>query len=56
MRATVNRGKDAHADGKLGTSDKSAIEIMKLLFTPDGELYDERVEEMFNNEVLNFNF
>ena len=30
-RATVNRGEDAHTDGKFDISDKGAMEIMKLL-------------------------
>ena len=34
MRATVNRGEDAHTDGKFGLSDQGAMEIMKLFFTP----------------------
>ena len=29
---------------------------MKLFFTPDEELYDKRIEEVFDNEVLNSNF
>ena len=33
-RATVNQGQDAHTDGKFGLSDKAAMEIMKLFFTP----------------------
>ena len=33
-RATVNRGEDAHTDGKFDISDKGAMEIMKLFFTP----------------------
>ena len=39
-RATVNRGEDAHTDGKFDISDKGAMEIMKLFFTPDEELQD----------------
>ena len=34
-RATVNRGQDAHTDGKFDISDKGAMEIMKLFFTPE---------------------
>ncbi len=30
MRATINRGEDAHTDGKFALSDKAAMEIMKL--------------------------
>ena len=39
-RATVNRGEDAHTDGKFDISDKGAMEIMKLFFTPNEELQD----------------
>lgn len=56
MRATINRGEDAHTDGKFDISDKGAMEIMKLFFTPDEELYDKRIEEVFDDEVLNSNF
>lgn len=56
MRATVNRGEDAHTDGKFGLSDKGAMEIMHLFFTPSEELYDKSIEEVFDDEVLNSNF
>lgn len=56
MRATENRGHDAHTDGKFGLSDKGAMEIMKLFFTPDEELYDKRITDFFDEEVLNSNF
>jgi oleate hydratase len=56
MRATVNRGEDAHTDGKFGLSDKGAKEIMKLFFTPDEELYDKRINDVFDEEILNSNF
>ena len=51
-RATVNRGEDAHTDGKFGLSDKGAMEIMKLFFTPDEDLYDKRIDEFFDDEDL----
>ena len=56
MRATVNRGEDAHTDGKFGLSDKAAAEILKLFFTPDGQLYDKRITDIFDDEVLRSNF
>ena len=56
MRATENRGEDAHTDKKFNISDKGAMEIMKLFFTPDEDLYDKRIDEIFDNEVLNSNF
>ena len=55
-RATVNRGQDAHTDGKFAVSDKAAMEIMKLFFTADEKLYDKRITDYFDDEVLNSNF
>ena len=55
-RATVDRGQDAHTDGKFDVSDKAAMEIMKLFFTTDEELYDKRITDYFDDEVLNSNF
>ena len=56
MRATVRCGEDAHTDGKFGLSDKGAMEIMELFFTPDEKLYDKRIDEIFDEEVLGSNF
>lgn len=56
MRATENRGQDAHTDGKFDISDKGAMEIMKLFFTPDEALYDRKITDFFDDEVLNSNF
>lgn len=56
MRATMNRGEDAHTDGKFAISDKGAMEIMKLFFTPDEDLYDKKITDYFSDEVLNSNF
>lgn len=55
-RATQKCGQDAHTDGKFDLSDKAAMEIMRLFFTPDEELYDKRITEFFDDEVLNSNF
>ncbi len=55
-RATVNRGKDAHTDGKFDISDKGAAEIMKLFFTPNEQLQDKRITDIFDDEVFNSNF
>ena len=56
MRATENRGQDAHTDGKFDISDKGAMEIMKLFFTPDEALYDRKITDFFDDEVLNSHF
>ena len=55
-RATEMQGQDAHTDKKFGLSDKAAMEIMKLFFTPDEELYNKRIDEIFDHEVLDSNF
>ena len=55
-RATVNRGEDAHTDGKFDISDKGTMEIMKLFFTPEEDLQDKKITDFFDDEVLNSNF
>ena len=55
-RATVNKGQDAHTDGKFDISDKGAMEIMKLFFTPNEELQDKRINGIFTDEVFKSNF
>jgi oleate hydratase len=56
MRATVNRGEDAHTDGKFGLSDKASKDIMKLFFTKDEDLYDKRMDEILGKEFFESNF
>ena len=56
MRATVNRGEDAHTDGKFGLSEKASMEIMKLFFTMDQDLYDKKVYDVFTEEFFHSNF
>ena len=55
-RATENRGQDAHTDKKFGLSDAGLMEIMKLFFTPDEQLYGKRINEIWDDEVFNSNF
>ena len=56
MRATVNRGEDAHTDGKFGLSDKASMEIIKLFFTKDEDLYDKTIDDVFTEEFYKSNF
>ena len=51
-RATVNRGQDAHTDGKFAISDQGAMEIMKLFFTPDEQLQDKKITDIQLLDVL----
>ena len=56
MRATVNRGEDAHTDGKFGLSDKAALEIVHLFFTKDEDLYDVKIKDVFSSDFFQSNF
>ena len=55
-RATRNRGEDAGTDGRFSISDKGALEIMTLFFTPDEQLYGKKITDFFDEEVLGSNF
>lgn len=56
MRVTVNRGEDAHTDGKFGLSEKASKELVKLFMTRDEDLYDKTISDVFSEEVINSNF
>ena len=55
-RATEERGKDAHTDGKFNLSQKGCMEIMKLFLTKDEDLYDKTIEDVFDEEVFDSTF
>ena len=55
-RATVRRGQDAHTDGKFNLSQKGCMEIVKLFMTPDEDLYDKTIEDVFDEEVFDSTF
>lgn len=55
-RATEKQGQDAHTDKKFAVSDKAALEIMRLFFTPDEQLFDKKIEDFFDDEVFDSNF
>lgn len=56
MRATVNRGEDAHTDGKFTLSEKASMEIVKLFMTRDEDLYDRKITDVFTDEFFASNF
>ncbi|WP_172195074.1 oleate hydratase [Saccharibacillus qingshengii] len=56
MRATVNRGEDAHTDGKFTLSEKASMEIVKLFLTRDEDLYDLKITDVFTEEFFASNF
>ena len=53
---TVNRGEDAHTDGKFTLSDKASMEIIHLFLTKDEDLYDKKIEDVFTEEFFESNF
>jgi len=55
-RATEKCGQDAHTDKKFNLSDKGAMEIMKLFMTPDDQLANVKMTELFDDEVFNTTF
>ena len=55
-RATINRGEDAHTDGRFNLSQKGCMEIMKLFMTKDEDLYDKTIEDVFDEEVFDSTF
>ncbi|GKX68857.1 oleate hydratase [Inconstantimicrobium mannanitabidum] len=56
MRATVNRGEDAHTDKKFTLSDKASLEIIHLFFTKDEDLYDKKISDVFSEDFYKSNF
>jgi oleate hydratase len=56
MRATVNRGEDAHTDGKFTLSEKASMEIAQLFMTKDEDLYDKKIEDVFTEAFFTSNF
>lgn len=56
MRASVNRGEDAHTDGKFTLSEKASLQIIKLFFTKDEDLYDKTIDDVFDEEFYVSNF
>ncbi|MGV9826112.1 oleate hydratase [Gordonia sp. NPDC003429] len=56
QRATVNRGEDAHTDGKFTLSDKAQKEVLKLFLASREEMENVRIDEVFSEEFLKSNF
>ncbi len=55
-RVTEKCGQDAHTDKKFGLSNKAQQEILRLFLTADEELYDKKITDVFDDEVLGSNF
>lgn len=55
-RVTEKQGQNAHRDGKFCLSDKAAMQLTHLIFTPDEFLEGKRITDVCDEEVLNSNF
>lgn len=56
QRATVNRGQDAHTDGKFTLTEKAQKELMTLFFASREEVENKRINEVFSQDFLDSNF
>ncbi|MBW9158160.1 oleate hydratase [Clostridium sp. FP2] len=56
QRVTMNKGEDAHTDGKFGLSEKASMELVKLFMSRDEDLYDKKISDVFSEELINSNF
>lgn len=48
-RATVSRGQDANTGKSFGLSDKGSLEIMQLFMTPDEDLANVKITDIFDD-------
>lgn len=55
-RAIQNRGESAHTDGKFTLSEKASREIIDLFFTPEENLSDKVITDVFSDEFFSSNF
>ena len=55
-RATEKRGQDAKTGKSFGLSDKGSLEIMKLFMTPDEDLANVKMTDIFDKEAFYTNF
>ena len=55
-RATVNRGENAHTDGKFALDKESAMALTKLFITPEKELEDKKISDVLPDSFWGTNF
>ena len=56
QRATVNRGQDAHTDGKFDLTRKAQKELVKLFLASREDVENVRINEWFSEDFLASNF
>lgn len=55
-RATINRGQDAHTDGKFELDKEAQKQVLKLYLTPEKDLEDKKISECFDDHFWKSNF
>lgn len=55
-RATLGQGASADTKNRFELSDEAALELMRLFFTPDEELYNKTIDDVFSEEFYRSNF
>ena len=55
-RATEKCGKDAHTDGKFNLDKEAAMELTKLFITPEEQLENKKISDVFDDHFWNSNF
>ena len=56
LRVTEKRGQDAHTLHKFGLTDKAALELAQLFLTPERDLDDKKITDVFSEEFFQSNF
>ena len=55
-RATLKQGGSANTGNRFDLSDEAALELMRLFFTPDEDLYDKTIDDVLDEEFYKSNF
>ena len=55
-RAICNQGESAHTDGKFTLTEKASLEIIELFFTPEEDLADQKITDVFTDDFFASNF
>ena len=55
-RATLRQGESANTENRFNLSDEAALQLMRLFFTPDEELYDKTIDDVLDKEFYKSNF
>lgn len=55
-RATLRQGESANTGNRFELSDEAALQLMRLFFTPDEDLYDKTIDDVLDESFYRSNF